>query len=211
MDEKAALNFFFELGMLRRNKREGWRVCGVEAPESIADHSLRAAQIGYVLALLEGYPKPEEVAAALVFHEIGECRVGDAHSISKMYGRLDEGKAAENQLSPLGKEGRKIMSLWKLAEHNNAVGGVIAKDADWLECAITAREYMDAGHAGAEEWIVSVERAVRTKSAKKLVAALRKSSPKSWWLRLQKEWRQAAFPKKQKSKLMLRKAAFPKK
>ena len=196
MNEKRLLDFFFELGMLKRNKREGWRVCGVEAPESIADHSLRAAQVGYVLALMEGYPKPEEVAAILVFHEMGECRVGDAHSISKMYGRLDEGKVVEDQLRPLGKEGRQIFGLWKQEGYGHTLAGTIAKDADWLECAITAREYMDAGHAGAEEWIVSVERAVRTKSAKKLVASLRKSSPKGWWLRLQKEWREAAFPKK---------------
>ncbi len=195
MDDKKTLDFFFELGMLKRNKREGWRVCGVEAPESIADHSLRAAQIGYVLALMEGYSKPDEVAAILVFHEIGECRVGDAHSISKMYGRLDEEKAAVAQLKPLGKEGKRIFGLWEQVEHNTTQAGKIAKDADWLECAVTAREYMDTGFEGAEEWIVSVEGAVRTKSAKKLASMLLKADPKNWWIAIKGEWRKTHHKK----------------
>ncbi|MGC9308938.1 MAG: HD domain-containing protein, partial [Thermoplasmatota archaeon] len=45
--------FIYELGMLRRIRREGWRLAGIE-PESVAAHSLRAAQIGYLLACMEG-------------------------------------------------------------------------------------------------------------------------------------------------------------
>ena len=55
MQSKEILKFFFEMGQLSRVKREGWRLLGMETPESIADHSLRAAQIGWVLAKLEGY------------------------------------------------------------------------------------------------------------------------------------------------------------
>ena len=50
---KNQINFLFELGQLKRVKHEGWRLVGVEHPESVAEHSLRAAQIGYVIAALE--------------------------------------------------------------------------------------------------------------------------------------------------------------
>jgi putative hydrolase of HD superfamily len=75
MQSKEILKFFYEMGQLSRVKREGWRLLGMETPESIADHSLRAAQIGWVLAKLEGYKDPNEVAAMLVFHDIGETRM----------------------------------------------------------------------------------------------------------------------------------------
>lgn len=69
MQSKEIVTFFYEMAQLSRVKREGWRIVGMETPESIADHSLRAAQIGWVLAKLEGYKDPNEVTAMLVFHD----------------------------------------------------------------------------------------------------------------------------------------------
>ncbi|MDI6721005.1 MAG: HD domain-containing protein [Candidatus Aenigmarchaeota archaeon] len=63
MENKDVLNFIFEMGQLRRIKHEGWRIAGVENPESVADHALRAAQIGFFLARLEGYDNPYEVCS----------------------------------------------------------------------------------------------------------------------------------------------------
>ena len=47
-------NFLYEMGLLKRYKRTGWLVAGVDNPESIAEHSFRTAIIGYLLALMEG-------------------------------------------------------------------------------------------------------------------------------------------------------------
>lgn len=47
---KKIITFIFELVQLRRIKHEGWRLVGIDNPESVAEHSLRAAQIGYILA-----------------------------------------------------------------------------------------------------------------------------------------------------------------
>ncbi|MDG6219294.1 MAG: HD domain-containing protein, partial [Candidatus Thermoplasmatota archaeon] len=77
--------FFYELGMLRRVQREGWKLLGVIQPESVAEHSLRAAQIAYVLAILEHHPSPETVCSILVFHDIGECRIGDIQKVANRY------------------------------------------------------------------------------------------------------------------------------
>ena len=53
MENKDILKFLFELGQLKKVEHEGWRLAGVENPETVTDHSLRAAQIAYVLARLE--------------------------------------------------------------------------------------------------------------------------------------------------------------
>jgi HD domain len=39
-------NFLYEMGLLKRYKRTGWLVAGVDNPESIAEHSFRTAIIG---------------------------------------------------------------------------------------------------------------------------------------------------------------------
>ena len=51
-------NFLYEMGLLKRCRRTGWWVAGVDDPESIAEHSFRAALIGYLLAVLEGPTRP---------------------------------------------------------------------------------------------------------------------------------------------------------
>ena len=96
------LKFFFETAMLRRIKHEGWRFAGVEAPDSVAEHSLRAAQIGYVLAQLENFSDPNKIATMLVFHDLAEVRTGDQHSIAKKYVKSDEETAIRDQIQGLG-------------------------------------------------------------------------------------------------------------
>ena len=105
------LNFFFELAQLRRIKHEGWRTIGVENPESVADHSLRAAQIGYFLAKEENYKNPQEIVTMLVFHDIGECRIGDIHKIANRYVEANEEQAVKDQIQNLGETGKELFSL----------------------------------------------------------------------------------------------------
>ena len=59
--------------------------------------------------------------------------------------------------------------------------GVIAKDADWLEMALTAKEYLEQGHAVAQVWIDNVVKSVKTPSAQRLVALLQRRKSTAWW------------------------------
>ncbi len=186
MDEKAALDFFFELGMLSRIPEEGIKMLGLRVGNSVAEHNLRAAQIGFILARMEGYEKPEEVAAMVLFHEIGECRIGDVHFVARQYVRIDEEKAIINQTEKLGATGKQILDMWRNYEYRNTRAGVIARDADWLEHAVNARELIEQGYADAEVWVQNVEKLVRTPSAKRLAAALYKATPSEWWKKLNK-------------------------
>ena len=186
MQSREILKFFYEMGQLSRVKREGWRLLGIEHPESIADHSLRAAQIGWVLASLEGYKDPNEVAAMLIFHDIGECRVGDLHKLANRYVTADETTAVKEQVSRLGSAGDAVLSLWHQIEDRTTEAGIIAKDADLLELAVRAREYIEQGFADASEWFDAARQRIKTKSAKELLEQLPHVSSSSWWHGLKK-------------------------
>ncbi len=186
MQSQEILKFFFEMGQLSRVKREGWRLLGIEHPESIADHTLRAAQIGWVLAKLEGYENPHEVAAILMFHDIGEARIGDIHKMANRYINADETRAVEEQTSRLGDMGAQVLGLWHQIEERSSTAGIIAKDADLLELAVRAREYIAQGFSDAEEWFQAAAQRIQTKSAKALMAELPNISPTAWWHGLKK-------------------------
>ena len=100
--EKGIARYLFELGQLKRVRRSGWWVAGVDQPESVADHSFRCAAIAYLLAELEG-ANPERAAAIALFHDTGETRVNDQHRVGKTYVNWDgaEEKVVEDQLHRL--------------------------------------------------------------------------------------------------------------
>ena len=80
----------------------------------------------------------------------------------------DEEGAVKDQLRPLS-DGNELLSLWKQCEKRSSIPGVIAKDADYLEKAFTAKEYTETGHKSAVDWIKNVKKHLQTKSAKTLL------------------------------------------
>lgn len=186
MAYKDLANFFFELGQLKLVEHEGWRLIGINHPETVSAHSLRAAQIGFVLAHLENYPNPAEVAAMLVFHDMAECRTGDVHRVASRYVKMNDEAAAKDQMKTLGAIGKEIKKLWDQVEHKNTKAGIIAKDADYLEMAVAAREYIEQGHVFAQDWINNISKTLKTKSAKEMLDELCKTNPNDWWQGLKK-------------------------
>ena len=181
MNDKAVLDFFFELVHLRRIKHEGWRYAGIANPESVAEHSLRAAQIAYVLACMEKYPHPQEVCTMAVFHDIGETRVGDIQRVASRYVQADEERAVAEETGPLGEIGREILGLWKQTENRSSVAGHIAKDADLLEQAVSAREFLEMGYKAAQDWINVISKNLQTESARRLLGLLTEVQVDRWW------------------------------
>ncbi len=182
---KKIVDFVFELGHLRRIKHEGWRLAGVERPDSVAEHSMRATQIAYFLAKMEGYENPYKVCTMVAFHDCGECRIGDIHKVANRYIDADEKKAVEEQLEVLGADGAEVLQMWNEVEERSTEAGRIAKDADLVEQAFTAKEYLELGFK-TQQWIDAVEERVQTESAKKLVAEMKKSDSGDWWQDLKK-------------------------
>lgn len=186
---KKITDFFFELGMLRRQKHSGFALAGVNKDlRSLADHTVRTAIIAYVLADLEK-ANPEKTAMMCLIHDFPEMRVGDHHKVSARYLKTQaaEKKAFEEQtagLPTLSKNKWREYFLEK--EKRNTKEGIVAKDADWLEVAISAREYITQGYLSAQVWINNVRKALETKSAKQLLKIIEKSQPSDWWQGLKK-------------------------
>lgn len=178
------VNFIFELNQLKRQRHSGFQLAGVKNPDTVAEHTLRAAQIGYILAVMEGDADPDKVATIIVIHDNAEARVGDQHKVSARYfsSKEAEKNAFNDQLDGLGEQ---IQEKWSgyLEEYSqrNTKEGIIAKDADWLEIAFQAKEYHDTGYRAVSDWINNVEKALETESAKKLLAQMKETKFTDWW------------------------------
>ena len=85
-----------------------------------------------------------------------------------------------------GDAGDEILSLWHQIEDKNTEAGIIAKDADLLELAVRAREYIERGYTDASEWFEAARQRLKTKSAKELLEQLPNVSSSSWWHGLKK-------------------------
>lgn len=175
MEDKNVLNFFFELGQLQNVDREGWKLTGITNPESVADHSLRSAQIAYFLAKMEGHD-PHRPVLISVFHDINECRVGDLTKVAQRYIELDEDEVMQEQLNPLGGAGKDLLNTLQANDAERR----IAKDADVLEMLVRAKEYMDQGYT-VRDWFENNLPRLHTDSAKRLGNALRELSSTDWW------------------------------
>lgn len=187
MNIKSVTNFIFELGQLKRIRHEGWRIIGVENPETVAAHCLRAAQIGYLLAVMEGYKNPYEVVTAVVFKDIGECRLGDIHRTASRYiknVKEFEEQAICEQLDTVPEVKQDVYRLWNETDFRKTPMGEIAKDANMLEMAFTAQELIDQGNGGAVQWRDNFKSVLRTKSALALFAELSVLGSNNWWQKI---------------------------
>jgi putative hydrolase of HD superfamily len=184
-DETNILKYFFEAGMLKRTARSGWWSESIKQPESVADHSFRAAIIAFVLAKMEG-ADPQKLCTAAVFHDMQEARLGDMNKITARYIEVTEdleGKVEREQVAGLSAGLRDaILNTRNLSEKELA----ILKDADYLECAIQAKEYADAGNKGTMRWVENIGKKLRTQSAKTLHSKLGTQDSNSWWEGLKK-------------------------
>lgn len=189
MNPKNLVNFIFEINQLKRQRHSGFQLVGVKDPDSVAEHVMRAAQIGYILAAMEGDANPEKVAAMVLIHDNGEARIGDQHKVAARYfnTKKAEKDALTEQLGNLeGTIGQTWLGYFDEYEKRNTKEGIIAKDADWLEQAFQAKEYVDLGYAAAEDWIKNVEKALETASAKLVLKEMKKVKFTDWWHGLKK-------------------------
>lgn len=174
-------DLLFEAGLLKTTKRTGWQT--VRAPdESVAEHSFRTALVGWVLAKMAGLDEQEEalLIKACLFHDLHEARLGDLHRLAKLYGKLDEKACEKDQREGLPKEMQD-----DLARSLDALSPRLRQfvyEADKIECAITAKEYLDAGYR-TSKWIEHTQKeAVKSKEGKELLAAILSHDSIAWFI-----------------------------
>lgn len=187
-ENKDITNFLFEVGNLKRVKRSGWWTINIKDPESVADHCMRAAVIGFVLAKLEK-ADPERTAMMCLFNDLHEARLNDLHKVGHRYidFRAAETKAHKEQAGSLPEGiGDEIFSLHEEFQKQDSKESIVARDADLLENAYQAKEYIDAGYKDADDWLKNIRKHLRTGSAIGLLAELEKTSSNDWWKGLKK-------------------------
>ena len=167
---KKIVHFVFELANLKKFKHCGIKFAGIKDPDTLAEHALRASQIAYILADLEGV-NPEKCAMMTLIHDNGEIRTGDQHKISRKYFDVKpfEKKAFMDQTKNLPtKTGSVFAKLYEEFDAQKTLESHIARDADMLETAFQAKEYFDNGNKTAKLWIDHVRENLKTASAKKI-------------------------------------------
>ena len=180
---KDIVKYLFEAGQLKRVRRSGWWLIGVEHPESIAEHSFRAAIVGYMIGKLEGL-NADRIALTILFHDMPEARINDLHKVGQKYinPKPGEKKAFKEQVEDLPAEIKKdILERIAYTNDDSTPEAVAAKDADLIECALQAREYIDKGFKQAQDWLDNIKTTVRTKTAKQMIAEINRSNSNSWW------------------------------
>jgi putative hydrolase of HD superfamily len=183
---KDIANFLFEVGMLQKTPRTGFRFLG-SGNESVAEHILRTIFIGYTLCKLEKDADESKVLKICLFHDLPEARTGDMNYVSKKYVEVDEEKAVEELAETLF-FGEEIKSA--IAEFNGkkTKESLIANDADQLSLILQLKEYGDLGNKYSKEWITFAQKRLSTDTAKKLAEEIIQTDSSEWWFKGKSDW-----------------------
>ena len=117
-----------------------------------------------------------------LFHDLHEARVNDSHKVAARYmpKKEIEKNAVEAQAedycflkeySPLMKE--------LFEEKSGEAKAVI--DADYLECAFQAKEYLEQGYKNAQDWLDRIEERLITQEGKDIFKVILTTDSKEWW------------------------------
>ena len=137
-------NLMVYAGRLKRIKRTGWVVRGIPEPESIAEHSYRAALLGYFLAMERGLDAGK-VAGMLLIHDLAESLIGDITPEGEMFMDKDEVERKAIEFLADNLKSKAIEELWKEFNYGDSPEAKLAREVDKAEMAFQAREYSDRG------------------------------------------------------------------
>ncbi|MFD8500694.1 HD family hydrolase [Amycolatopsis sp. NPDC059657] len=181
-DEASALAAFgYELGILKRIRRAGWWQAGVRDPESVAEHSMRVAQLAGLLAAEEG-ADPARAAYLALWHDTQETRTGDLPHTARPYlTKPDPREITADQTAKLPERAknsvREAVAEYEAAETPESR---CARDADKLEMLLQAVEYRDIGVARVQEWINSALKGISTETGRRVAEVAVELSPMTW-------------------------------
>ena len=180
---KPIVEFLFECLNLKDIKREWWRYAGVQFPESIADHSLHAAQIWFILANLE-HADPWKVTNIILWHDMAEIRIGDIHWLGWKHVKNKkeiEAWVIDDQIKNLPMK-TEIKNLIDEYDKKETKESIIAKDADILNQVFQCKAYLEQWHKLMEHYLKNYKDRLVTESAKKMYESIMDSDSYNWLL-----------------------------
>lgn len=183
---KEIANFLFEVGMLQKTPRTGFRFLG-SGHESVAEHILRTIFIGYTLCKLENDVDESKVIKICLFHDLPEARTGDMNYVSKKYVDVNEKKAIKELAQTLS-FGDEIESALTEFNEKKTKESLIAHDADQLSLILQLKEYGDLGNKYSKEWIEFALKRLSTEAAKELAEVIIKTDSSEWWFKDKGDW-----------------------
>lgn len=180
-DAEALAGFGYELGLLKRVRRSGWWHVGVRDPESVAEHTMRAAQLAALIAAEEG-ADPTRAAFLALWHDSQETRTGDLpHTATAYLTKPDPRQITADQTEHLPERSREfVRRAVDEYESRETLEARCAKDADKLEMLLQAVEYRETGVARTGGWIESACKDLRTETGRRIAEAAVNVSPLSW-------------------------------
>jgi 5'-deoxynucleotidase YfbR-like HD superfamily hydrolase len=181
-DDVAALAAFgYELGVLKRIRRAGWWHAGVRDPESVAEHSMRVAQLAAIIAVEEG-ADPARASFLALWHDSQETRTGDLpHTVSDYLTKPEPRQITADQTMKLPERSREmIRRAVDEYESQQTTEALCAKDADKLEMLLQAVEYRDVGVHRVDGWIDSARKSLKTETGQRIAEVAVSLSPLAW-------------------------------
>jgi putative hydrolase of HD superfamily len=175
------MNLGYELGVLKRLRRTGWWHAGVRDPESVAEHSMRAAQLAALIAAEEG-ADPVRASFLALWHDTQEVRTGDLPHTAKPYLTKPEPRQiTADQTAKLPESSRDLIrAAVDEYETRETPEARCAADADKLEMLLQAVEYRDVGAHRVDGWIDSAQAGLLTDAGRRIAEAATAISPLAW-------------------------------
>lgn len=185
-DLESIANFIYEAGILSKTPRSGLWYLG-SGKQSVAEHMLRCAYIGYALSYLTPEADTNKVVQMCIFHDFAEGRTSDLNYVHQKYGRLAEKRAMNDVVKsiPFGKDIKKIYAE---VEKKETIDAKLAKDADQLEWLATMREEEEKGNSKAHTWAEIAFKRLKTDAGKEVGEYLLKTHPDAWWFDENDHW-----------------------
>jgi putative hydrolase of HD superfamily len=180
-DATALAAFGYELGVLKRMRRTGWWHAGVRDPESVAEHTMRVAQLAALIAAEEG-ADPARASFLALWHDTQETRTGDLpHTIKGYITKPNPQAITADQTAKLPQRSREaVRDAVAEYEAKESAEARCASDADKLEMLLQAIEYRDTGVQRVDGWIDSALKGLKTGTARRIAEAALTQSPLAW-------------------------------
>ncbi len=179
-------DFLFEVGMLSRTPRSGYQFLG-SGRESVAEHILRTAFVGYALCKMDKSLDELRVLKMCILHDLPEARTGDMNYVNKKYVHVNEEKAVLELTESLF-FGADIKDAIDEFNHKETKESLTARDADQIALILQLKECGDLGNKYSEEWINYAVQRLSTENGKKLTEKIITTDSSLWWFKDKGDW-----------------------
>lgn len=130
--------------------RTGWKLSGVDRPESVADHTFGVIFLSMMLGDYL-HLDTEKMMKMAALHDIIESKLGDIHYEGQVYigedAMAEAGKKAARDLLP-----EDYLIIWEEFATKNSKEAQIVSACDKLELYLQALRYEKVGHKGMDHF-----------------------------------------------------------